>query len=374
MKNRKALLISSFAVGSTWFGTHAGSGFATGSQGLIYYVRFGASVIVANLLAVTIMGIFAYSVWDFCRIYKTYDYRSFYNKLYAPYDNIFATAFELIYLTQMTMAMGGVFAGGGELISNILGVPFLVGAVIITFVVFITTVYGVDLLVKAASFLSTLLIIVLTIITLAGIMAKWDVIKSILVFGYSEVTWGAALLSAVTYASFQCTLVGATTSITQGITSNKEAKLSAVFGFLFNGVMMIMISVMMLGYTPDILDQVLPVFYVITDLNIPFLRVAYSAMLLLAFITTGITLVFSIISRFEKYGSKLIPELGTRRKVFTFIYILICYAVSLAGLPAIVQKGYGAVGYIAIPLVMIPTIVVSYIKRKKVLEKDIVTE
>ena len=113
----------SFDIASAWFGTHCGSGFATGAQGVAFFVMYGAPTPFMTILSAAIMAIFAYYLWEFARVFQTYDYRSFYDKLFHPYDKVFATIYEVLFLSLMTMGMGSVFAGGGQLISNIMGTP-----------------------------------------------------------------------------------------------------------------------------------------------------------------------------------------------------------------------------------------------------------
>jgi len=362
--NKSSSMKDSFDIASAWFGTHCGSGFATGAQGVAFFVMYGAPTPFMTILSAAIMAIFAYYLWEFARVFQTYDYRSFYDKLFHPYDKVFATIYEVLFLSLMTMGMGSVFAGGGQLISNIMGTPVYLGALIISVIVFLMTIFGAEFLRKTASILSAILILVLGAVTIIGMAARWDVISEIIATNRSNLGFGAALKAAVLYASFQCIITGTTVSISDVIKTKKDSMVTAVFGFILNGSMMVMICTMMLGYYPAVTGQVLPVYYIITDIGIPLLQPAYTLVLLLAFITTGITLIFAIVKRFEKYGDKLVPKIQTRRTIYSITFIVVCYIISLVGLLNIIKKGYSAIGYLGIPFVLIPTIIVGGIKVK----------
>lgn len=58
-KSKKASIGTCFALASAWFGTHCGSGFATGAQATSFWVKYGAWAIFLPLISVTIMAIVA---------------------------------------------------------------------------------------------------------------------------------------------------------------------------------------------------------------------------------------------------------------------------------------------------------------------------
>jgi uncharacterized membrane protein YkvI len=270
----------------------------------------------------------------------------------------------------MTMGMGSVFAGGGELVANMINVPYVIGAVIISAIVFLLTTFGSKVFLNSAAILSVILVGVLTVVTGIGIIAHWDELVQIISSGQSERSLGSALFAAVLYASFQCIIAGSTVSVSDVLVTRRDVVKASIYGFLLNGGMMLMICVMMLGYYPAVNGEVLPVYYIISDLGIPFLQPAYTLILFLAFITTGITLIFAIVKRFEKFGAKSMPKIQTRRTVYSITFIVVCYFISLVGLLNIVKLGYSAVGYLGIPFVLLPTIIVGHIKMKKEKEKQ----
>ena len=77
-----------FSVASAWFGTHCGSGFATGAQGVSFWTSYGAYALFLPVISVVIMALVAYVQWEFCRQNHTYDYRSYANKLFSPYYSL----------------------------------------------------------------------------------------------------------------------------------------------------------------------------------------------------------------------------------------------------------------------------------------------
>lgn len=46
-----------FSVASAWFGTHCGSGFATGAQGVSFWTSYGAYALFLPVISVVIMAL-----------------------------------------------------------------------------------------------------------------------------------------------------------------------------------------------------------------------------------------------------------------------------------------------------------------------------
>lgn len=75
--NRKTAFGACFALASAWFGTHCGSGFATGAQATSFWVKYGAHAIYLPILSAIIMAIVAGITWELSRVRKAANYRQF---------------------------------------------------------------------------------------------------------------------------------------------------------------------------------------------------------------------------------------------------------------------------------------------------------
>ena len=132
-----------------------------------------------------------------------------------------------------------------------------------------------------------------------------------------------------------------------------------------NGAMMIVLTYMLLCYYPDINTEQLPVLTAVSKLQIPILEKVYSIMVFLAFMTTAITCIGAILKRVENFGENAITNITARRALYSVLLILICFGIAQFGLLAIVKKGYTAVGYLGIPFVILPTLIIGTKKIRK---------
>lgn len=365
----KSSLALAFSLAAAWMGTHCGSGFATGAQEAQFWAAHGAWGIFLPIVSALIMAIVAYCEWRFCVTFHTYDYNEFSKALFHPYEKIFGLIYRILFLGIMVMGVSAVFAGAGALLSEMFGMPYVVGVLIIMGITVVLTMFGSDFLRNSASVLSTILIVIIIIIStmvlsryggnLGTLTSNWETDSNIF----------KALWSGILYASFQCVILGSTINMSHGLTDIKQASLASILGFILNGAMMFLVTLMLLTHYPAVTQETLPVLSILQGMNAPFLEKLYSFMLLLAFITTAIGCIGAILSRVEKYGERQIPNITLRRFIYAAILIIACYFIAQVGLLTIIKKGYSAIGYLGIPFVILPILVVAPMKVRKALSE-----
>ncbi len=368
MFNRKIQWTGAFGMASTWFGLHCGGGFATGAQGVLYFTQFGAWELITTFIAALLMAIYAYTVWDYARVAKTHSYRTTYNALFRPYHRIFATLHEVLYLTILVMAMGGVFSGAANVTVAIFPqISYRFGAITVALIVLLLVFFGDHVLFRFSSILSVILILAVGSVTLIGIISEPEAIRLAILHWETEGSFGAALKAAIIYASFQATVMIGTVGLVKNLKTEEETKLAGILGFAVNFLLMVMISTMMLGFFPGVIGQELPIKTILDGIDLPMLTGIYYFALYLACLTTGMTLVGSLVKRFEPIGATFIPNPLLRARILAIGIVVTCFFISLVGLLAIIGKGYALIGYIAIPCVYIPTMIIAPIKKHRLL-------
>lgn len=369
-KNQNAGFAVCFGIASAWFGTHCGSGFATGAQGVSFWTSYGAYAVFLPLISVAIMASVAFIQWEFCRQNKTYDYRSYANKLFSPYDKVFAPVYEVLFIAIMVMGVSSVFAGAGELVSQMFGLPYVLSVVAVMALVVVLNMFGTKILVASSSVLSVILIAVIVLIAFLCIGQNGGHFVEVVSTWQTEGSLGKAILSGVLYGSFQCIILGATTNLSEDIATREDSVRSAVLGLIMNGAMMVLMSYMLLCYYPQVNSEQLPVLSAVSKLGIPALEKGYSIMVFLAFMTTAITCIGAILKRVEGFGTNAISNITARRALYSVILILVCFGIAQFGLLAIVKKGYTAVGYLGFPFVIVPTLIIGTRKIRQGLKES----
>lgn len=359
----KVGFLTAFQVAAVWFGAHVGGGFATGNQTMNFFVKYGWHSIWLPAVVVIIIGLTYKESLILARNYGTYDYKSWSQKMYEPYDKVFSVIFEIGYLMIVLLGTGGSIAGSASLMETY-GVNYLIGVLITGGIFYILTIYGSDLIRKASTIITVLILIFLTIIVIVGISSNSANLSHLVSTKYSPSSFGTILYSGLRYAGYQAFVVAIVLSASDTLKSDKAINKSMLLGVILNGVMITLSCIMLLAWMPGAEKETIPILYICKRFNSNFLLFAYSVVLFLAFVSTGIGCVFGAVARFEHVFKK--PEnIKKRRGLISLVCMVLSMAISLFGLTKIVVIGYGYVGIIGIFAVVIPCIVVGRIKNKR---------
>lgn len=357
-----------FAMAAVWFATHSGGGFATGNQEVNYFVKYGWYSIFLPVVAMAILGWGHRNALVLAKDYQTYDYKSFGDALFHPYEKYFSLVFEFGFIMLIACGVSTSIAGSGALLKSSLGIPYGIGIVAVGAVLLLLTIFGSNLIIKVLNLKTYFLIVTLLLLCFLGIQTGSFNFQRIVA---TQETFGTSFWDAVwymlIYIGFQAFTVLPIISVSHNIKTTKECNQFMFFGTLLNGLFLVIVCIMLLGFSPEALQQTLPVYYVTTQLGISWLKVLYSIILFVALLGTGISLVFSTVARFEPVLVKrnILNSLKARRIAISLFTIALCTGISVFGLTNIVVKGYGSVGYIGLFFVLLPEIIVGTIKIRK---------
>lgn len=367
-KKEYGYLGTAFGMSAVWFATHAGGGFATGNQEVNFYVKYGWTAFFLPIIAMIIVAWAHRNGLTIAKDYKTYDYKSFSKALYHPYEKYCSPIFELAFMANILIAVSTSIAGAGSLLKSALGIPYGIGIVSVGLVLLLLTTYGGDLVARVLRYKAYFLIVTLLLLTFLGLQAGAFNFQRILVTQESFGTgFKAAAWSALLYVGFQAFGVIPAVSVSHRIKTTRECNYFALFGALLNGVFLVAVSVMLLGFAPGILKETLPIYYVTEQLGISWLRVLYSVILFVALMGTAISFIYAAVARFENawVGKGVFASLKARRTLISAVTMIICTGGSVFGLTALVVKGYGTLGYVGLFFVVLPEIIVGTIKIRK---------
>jgi uncharacterized membrane protein YkvI len=357
-----------FGVVSVWFGAHVGGGFATGNQTMNFFVKEGWYTLWMPILIIGIIALVYRETMLMARNYNAYDYRTLSKKLYEPYDKVLSIVFEVCYIIIVLLATGGSIAGAAALFSDF-GLSYNLGAVITGTILFILTIFGANLIRKASTLMTVIIVICLTLICYIGITANSGNFINLTTTGYTTESIWNALWLGLKYAGFQAIVWSIIISVCQPLKTDKDINNTTIVGFILNSVMIVLSCMMLFAWLPGTSGETLPILYICKQLGQDWLVLVYTIVLLLAFISTGISCVFGAITRFETL-IKVPENITVRRGLLSLCCMVLSMAISLFGLTAIVQIGYGYTGILGIFVVIIPVLTVGHMKNKKFKKED----
>ena len=399
----KSTWAAAFTVASVWFGTHVGGGFASGNQVIQYYSNYGYTSVIFPILAMGLLAVVMYIMMKFAKLSGFTNYKDTYAALYPkPWMEVF---FEIFYIIIVLAAMASAVAGAGEVLANFIGVPY-VGAgkvtmnLVIVAVLIILTIFGIKLVRAASTVLSVAIIVITALLVIFGLTVDYDSIAAQLtsqynveLAEYTNATATAIWKGVLVYAAFQCVSIPPMIAAANEL-SLKGVKKANILGWLMNGFALAASGWMLTKWYPLLASlqnagkeflAANPTATVATDpivayanalgipnqtvldlIGIKWLLVAFSVLLFCAFMSTCVTLVYTMIQRFEgKFFPNTIKNDKLRGTIVAGLVIAICFAISLLGLTDIVKYAYGYDGYYSIVVIVIPAFIWGIPKIKK---------
>lgn len=384
MSNKKGLPVY-LGIASVWFGAHCGPGVASGNQVATFYSRFSIWGLFTGIIAMGLLGLCIFYSIEYARLTKTYDFKSFANKFFHPYEKFFSTFFEVSYMATVFLVLGSCIATGAKAMESAFGWSITVGSLVLCMITVLLTIFGAKV-VRASSTVMTILILgaIGTVIIVGLTSAKsqfalhWAQAAELpaTLPRLSSSLLLPAMWSAVLYAGFQSAgNMANAVSVAEGMRSRKDSVKATVVGILANVALIYGVAFMLFAY-PNVLgeffnpDRVsksfLPNLEVVNYIGISTLQYLYVLVLLLAIITTLVGFAFAVANRYGKF----VPIKNTVVRDLVIIVVLLALAmlVSGIGLDKIVGKGFKYLAYACIAVVIIPTIIIGQRKINSVKE------
>ena len=173
-KNRsKGTLGVALGVGFVWFTSQFGGGFASGTQLYQYFINFGIWCLVTPALAQLFQAFFQWYALRHAYEHKTVNYRDFCDSFYGRFRVVFSNLYELVYLMLILLAPSIAFATGGSTLHELAGIPYLICTVIVGICIYVIALFDTDMIRRAASVVSYVLIIGVLIVFIPNIIAEW---------------------------------------------------------------------------------------------------------------------------------------------------------------------------------------------------------
>ncbi len=383
-----------FTVASVWFGTHVGGGFASGNQVIGYFAQFGSmGSLLFPMIAMGLLAIVMAIILKFARLNGFDNYKDTFAALYPSPKMEFL--FEIFYIVIILAAVAAAVAGAGEVLANFLGVPY-VGAMKVVFnllivaLLVILSIFGVKLVAAASTVLSVAIMIITGVIVIFGLAygGKIDGIAAqygVDLAAYTPQTGFSIFRATLVYCAFQCVSIPPMIAASNELTV-KGTNRAACLGWLMNGIALALsaftlskwyplLAALKAGEVEGFLNATgIPNQTMLTLIGVKWLLVIFSVLLFCAFVSTCVTLIYTMVQRFAPKLAKVnsegefiagIQNETLRRVIVAIIAIAACFSISLLGLTTITTKVYGYDGYYALLVIVLPAFIWGIPKNRK---------
>ena len=332
-----------------------GGGYATGRELIEFFFDAGPRGGLYGLAFVAVLwSVICTMTFLLAYTWRTYDYKSFFQKMLGPIWRIFEIAYVLFLL--LILAVFG--AAAGEIGAGFAPIPVWIGTVVFAVMILGVTALGnasVEGLFRYAALFLYAVYIIFAILVYARFGS--DITQALT----SPGTTGSWLGNSLTYAGYNVVGAVVVLPVVRHFTASRDAVIAgALSGPLAALPAMIFLGAMTAFY-PAIADEALPAEYILAQLGQPIFYFAFQLMILLALLETSVGCVNALNERIakamESRSSRMTPRLRTG---ITIVLILCAMVVATRfGLIALIASGYRFLGYTFLAVFILPLFTVG---------------
>jgi len=318
-----------------------GGGYGTGREITEYFSRFGFSGGLLGLAVVAVcFAVLLILSFEFARLYHAYDYRRFFRALLGRGW----IAFELMYLVMFSLVLAVVAAASASLVEEYLHWPGPVGIAILLLLVVLFAFYGRESVTRVLAYKALFLCAVFLTYFLV-VLHRSSVLMGAQ-FSRHEILSGWAF-AALRYTLYSSVVIPAMLFATTAIQTRRQAVISGMVCALVAVVPAALLHISFGAGYPQVLMHPIPLYWMVSSLNLPILTVTYLAVLFGSLFDVGIGFVQSVNERLdgrslERHGR---PITRTNRAAIASLCVVSSGALSQLGIMALIAQGYGTMAY-----------------------------
>ena len=335
-----------------------GGGYGTGREIAEFFLVHGAVGGLLGMAAATLCWSFILAVsFEFARVSRGYNYRTFFKALLGPAWRLF----EILYLAIAVLVLSVLGSAAGEMLSAALGWPGMIGSLLLLAAVGLLAYLGSKTIERALAFWSLLLYAVYAVFIVWVATAAGDDIVDALSAG--EIT-GAWHLDGLRYASYHLIALGAVLFVLPYLSTRREALVSGAIAGVVGVVPGVFIFLAMLAQYPEIQSQPVPVLALLQGLNSLWFFVVFQIVLFGTFIETGVGIVHALNERVASVFSEKNMAFPHWARLAIAVGVLgsAMFLARAVGIIDLIARGYGALSYAFIAVVVLPLLTVGVFK------------
>lgn len=318
-----------------------GGGYGTGQEIVQYFTRFGLLGGLCGLaLVVAVFALVLGLSYDFARCFRVYDYRAFFHRLIGRAWVLF----ELLYLSMFALVLAVITSASSSLIHDYLHFPAYLGTSLLLLLMVLCTFYGRTWVTR---------ILALKAFLLCGVFATYLVLefqaagpRITAELANAEMISGWAM-GALRYSLYASVIIPAMLFATRGVRTRQEAFSSGAVCALAGMIPGAALHLSFGAAYPQVLDQQVPVFWMISGMQRSWLTMAYLIVLVASLFDVGIGFIQSVNERIdgwllERSGRNMS---GLARATVSLLCVLVGSALSLVGIVPLIAKGYATMAW-----------------------------
>ena len=333
-------------------------GYGTGREVVEFFTSEGLySGLMGLATAAVCMAVIFCLCLEISRLFKVYDYRSFFRILLGRGWFLF----EIIAATMFMLVIAVIGSAAGEVMNNELGLHPMAGVALmlasVTFLVF----YGRELVTRILAYWS----IFLYVVFFGYLIAVFSMLSGEVAQGFSvsndQSSW---FTRGLQYTLYNAPAIPVILYCATAIETRKQAVIAGIVGSLIAVIPGIMLHVSFAAHYPEVLGEALPIYAIFSILNIGILKLAYLLMLFGTFVETGAGNLQGFMERLDNWRRE------NDRPAFSRLFhagiaaavMLFAGGLSHLGIVTLIADGYGTLAWGYLVVFVIPLFTVGILK------------
>ncbi|MBS3995490.1 MAG: hypothetical protein KGZ33_06810 [Alkaliphilus sp.] len=342
-------------------------GYGTGRELVEFFLNFGTlgGLLAMIFISTVLWSLVCAATFEFARVFKAYDYRSFFSKLLGKAWWLY----EICYLVLLLIVLAVIASAAGSILEELFGLHYYVGVIGMMVGVGLLIFKGSEAIEKFLSYWSFLLYGVYIIFLVVCFARFGDSITSAVFQGDIKSGWA---LGGFKYAFYNLGIIPAVLFSTRHIETRKEAIGSGILAGIIGIVPGILLYLAMIGLYPDILGVPVPTNYILGILGSSFLQITFQIVLFGTLIETGTGFIYAVTERissvYQEKGETMPSRLTTG---MTVILLIVGAIIAQFGLIGLIAKGYGTITWGFFIFYAVPVVTIGVWKVYQYKDKDV---
>lgn len=327
-------------------------GYGTGREIVEFFLTQGPTggLVAMILVSAVIWSVVSAASFEFARVFRSYDYRIFFQRLLGRAWWLF----EVSYIAQLLLVLAVIGAAAGAILDETFHLPYAVGVVGVMAAVGFLVFKGSATIEKALAAWSVILYGVYVVLFVWSFARFGEEIVRAFEPQPLDSGW---LLAGVKYAGYNLSVIPAVLFVVRHAQTRTEALGAGLLAGPIAMVPALLFYFAMVAHYPVILDRPVPANYVLELLGSRAFQIVFQVVLFGTLIETGTGMIHAVNERIasvsEERGRHLAPFV---RPAVAVAFLLIATALTRFGLIGLIAKGYGTLTWAFIIVFVIPVL------------------
>lgn len=349
-----------FIPGAVFQSIVVGGGYATGREIVEYFTQLGLSGgLYAMAVAFAIFALVLSLTFEIGRVFKAYDYRSFFKVLLGK--NWFV--YELVAMLMLLLTFAVLIAAATSVLAERFRLPSWIAIAFVFSAIAALEFYGRDVVMRVLTMWSFVLyaVFILFVFRVFTLIPAGDATSIFREPASSG--WG---ISGFKYALYNMMVIPIVLYVSRGFEVRFQAVTAGIIAAAIAVIPAALLHIAFCITGEDLLRAEVPVYVVMNAYSMPVLSIAFAIMLVGTLIETGAGLIQGINERIDNQlietGRETLGTLGHTSVAMGFLSIAL--GISSFGMIGLIAKGYGTMAWVFFVIYFLPLISVGVWKLK----------